>query len=307
MALEVDTLKQNDGLKELTDEQLNTIATMSKNDEAKVLGTYTSKYKAKINEVTGMAIGDDEDTETYLGRVIKDYKDKAAGTPEIKTQLDAALKENATLKEKIEKGAGDEELKRALGDTKAKLDAVTKERDDNKAAFDKERADYKSQIFNNTVKAAYDKVISKLKFKEEYSSDTIKRALIEHAYSEVSAFGKIGLDKDGNIEFRDENDVVMLNPKSSNKPYTMEDVVMATSLKDAITVGNIQGGAGSGSKGGDEDYGNNPIFTEAKSIFELDEKIQKYLLDRGFTVTSPEYQKKFSEIRKANKDALKLN
>ena len=91
MALTAEVLRANAGLAALSDEQLSIIAEMSRNDENTVIGTRIGElhgqYDNDVLSVTGIAKNQGEKSYDYVKRVLGEYKQKAAGTEALNTQI----------------------------------------------------------------------------------------------------------------------------------------------------------------------------------------------------------------------------
>ena len=79
--LTIEMLRQSSDLAGLTDNQLNAIAEMSRNDENTVIGTKIGalhgQYDTDILDITGIKKKDGEKSYDYAKRVLGEYKAKA--------------------------------------------------------------------------------------------------------------------------------------------------------------------------------------------------------------------------------------
>ena len=79
--LTIEMLRQSSALTGLTDDQLNAIAEMSRNDENTVIGTKIGalhgQYDTDILGITGIKKKDGEKSYDYAKRVLGEYKTKA--------------------------------------------------------------------------------------------------------------------------------------------------------------------------------------------------------------------------------------
>ena len=104
--LTIEMLRQSSALTGLTDDQLNAIAEMSRNDENTVIGTKIGalhgQYDADILGITGIKKKDGEKSYDYAKRVLGEYKTKAESTKTIQTQLTAAQAQVAELQSILE-------------------------------------------------------------------------------------------------------------------------------------------------------------------------------------------------------------
>ena len=132
MALVRDTILANEVLAGLTDEQINAIETLSRNDEDVVIGTrFGEVYRqmdSTIEKATGIKRNGDEKTYNYLERAAKEYAGKYADYDTLKTKV-------ADLEAKIAKG-GDAALKAQLESAQSELKAAKEEFSTLKATYD---------------------------------------------------------------------------------------------------------------------------------------------------------------------------
>ena len=92
---------------------------------------------------------------------------------------------------------------------------------------------------------------------------------------------------------------ILNNPKNNLNPYTLQELVMETSLKDVIDTGRQKGGgtippAGGGGGGGMLD------LSGIKSQVEADKVIESYLLSNGLTRDSQEFAEQSMQLRTEN-------
>ena len=116
MALVRDTILANEVLAGLTDEQINAIETLSRNDEDVVIGArFGEVYRqmdSTIEKATGIKRNGDEKTYNYLERAAKEYAGKYADYDTHKTKvadLEAKIAKVglAALKARLESAQGE--------------------------------------------------------------------------------------------------------------------------------------------------------------------------------------------------------
>ena len=91
----------------------------------------------------------------------------------------------------------------------------------------------------------------------------------------------------------------MNNPNNNLNPYTFEELIMETSIKDVVDTGKVQPGGGTGPLHGNK--GNGLIdLSGAKTQIEADRIIENYLLTNGITRDSEEFAMKSMELRNEN-------
>lgn len=306
--LTIEMLRQSSALTGLTDDQLNAIAEMSRNDENTVIGTKIGalhgQYDADILGITGIKKKDGEKSYDYAKRVLGEYKTKAESTKTIQTQLTAAQAQVAELQSKLEKGAGDETLKQQLKDAKAQVTQLQTQLQTKETEFNTKKAEFDKTIKDTHVDYAFQAATAGLKFKSGIT-EPIQKTLLNAAKAEVLAKGTPDFIEDGQggkkLVIRGADGNILNNPKNNLNPYTMQELVMETSLKDVIDKGRQQigggtGGFGSGSGGTDGTLDLSGI----KSQVEADKAIEAHLLANGLTRDSQEFADQSMQLRTEN-------
>ena len=300
-------LNQSESLKGLTDAQKLAITTLSSNDEATVIGTKIGalhgQYDADILSISGISKADGEKTYDYLKRVLGDYKTKLDGTKTLSAQLEAQKKKVTELETKLAAGGSDEAVKQQLKDARhqvtqlqTQLTAKTEERDNAKKDYEKKEKDLQ-------VGFAFTNATAGIKFKADVS-EPVKKILLAAAKDEILAKGTPDFIDDGNggkkLVLRDAAGNTLNNPKNNLNPYTIEELVMETSLKDVIDTGKQQPGGGTKPNPQPDHRTVNLDLSTAKTQQEADVQIENYLLSTGLTRDNVEFGNKALEIRNEN-------
>lgn len=306
--LTIDMLRQSSALQGLTDSQFRAIAEMSQNDENTVIGARIGalhgQYDADIFGITGIKKKDGEKSYDYAKRVLGDYKTKAESAKTIQTQLTAAQAQVADLQAKLEKNAGNAELTQQLKDAKAQVTQLQSQLKTKETEFTAEKTKLESTIRDTHVDYAFQAAASGLKFKAGIT-DTVQRVLLASAKAEVLAKGTPDFIDDGNggkkLVLRGTDGNILNNPKNNLNPYTLQELVLETSLKDVIDVGREQTGGGThgynqetGSTGGTLD------LSSAKNQIEADKAIETHLLANGLTRDSQAFAEQSMQLRTEN-------
>lgn len=306
--LTIEMLQQSSALTGLTDDQLNAIAEMSKNDENTVIGTKIGalhgQYDTDILGITGIEKKDGEKSYDYAKRVLGEYKTKAESAKTIQTQLTAAQAQVAELQSKLEKGTGDETLKQQLKDAKAQVTQLQTQLQTKETEFNTKKAEFDKTIKDTHVDYAFQAATAGLKFKSGIT-EPIQKTLLNAAKAEVLAKGTPDFIEDGQggkkLVIRGADGNILNNPKNNLNPYTMQELVMETSLKDVIDTGRRQAG------GGTEDFGSGSggaggtlDLSGIKSQVEADKAIEAYLLANGLTRDSQEFADQSMQLRTEN-------
>lgn len=300
-------LNQSESLKGLTDAQKLAITTLSSNDEATVIGTKIGalhgQYDADILSISGISKADGEKTYDYLKRVLSDYKTKLDGTKTLSAQLEAQKKKVTELEAKLAAGGSDEALKQQLKDARhqvtqlqTQLTAKTEELDNAKKGYEKKEKDLQ-------VGFAFTNATAGIKFKADVS-EPVRKILLAAAKDEILAKGTPDFIDDGKggkkLVLRDAAGNTLNNPKNNLNPYTIEELVMETSLKDVIDTGKQQPGGGTKPNPSSDHRTFNLDLSTAKTQQEADIQIENYLLSTGLTRDNVEFGNKALEIRNEN-------
>lgn len=306
--LTIEMLRQSSALTGLTDDQLNAIAEMSRNDENTVIGTKIGalhgQYDTDILNITGIKKKDGEKSYDYAKRVLGEYKAKAESAKTIQTQLTAAQAQVAELQSKLEKGAGDETLKQQLKDAKAQVAQLQTQLQTKETEFNTKKAEFDKTIKDTHVDYAFQAATAGLKFKSGIT-EPIQKTLLNAAKAEILTKGTPDFIDDGQggkkLVIRGADDNILNNPKNNLNPYTIQELVMETSLKDVIDTGRQQAGGGTGNFGsGSSGTGGTLDLSGIKNQVEADKAIETYLLANGLTRDSQEFANQSMQLRTEN-------
>lgn len=306
--LTVEMLRQNTSLAGLTDAQLTAIATMSQNDENTVIGTKIGalhgQYDADILSITGIKKNDGEKSYDYAKRVLNEYKTQIASTATVQAQLANANKEVETLKQKLADGAGDEQLKQQLKDAKAQVTQLQTQLTTKEEEFKKNLAELETKNLNTRVDFAFETATASLKFKDGIT-DAVKKILLDSAKAEVLAKGTPDFIDDGNggkkLVFRGTDGNVLNNPKNNLNPYTIDELVAESSIKDVIDTGKQQQGGGTKPIVQQQQGVTILDFSNIKNQVDADKAIEAHLLANGLTRDSAEFAEQSMQLRADNK------
>lgn len=306
--LTVEMLSQSPALQGLTDAQRQAIATMSQNDENTVIGTRIGElhgqYDQDVLGITGIAKNAGEKSYDYVKRVLNSYKTKVDSHKAIKAELETAKAQVTELQAKLEKNAGDETLKQQLKDAKAQVTQLQSTLQAKETEFTTKKAELEAEARNIHVDYAFQAAVSGLKFKDGIT-EPVQRVLLQSAKAEVLAKGTPDFVDDGNggkkLVLRDANGIIINNPKNNLNPYTMQELVMETSLKDVIDVGRQQPGGGTiPPTGGAGSAGGTLDMSGIKTQLEADKAISAHLLANGLTRDSKEFAEQSMQLRNEN-------
>lgn len=300
-------LNQSESLKGLTDAQKLAITTLSSNDEATVIGTKIGalhgQYDADIFSISGISKADGEKTYDYLKRVLGDYKTKLDGTKTLSAQLEAQKKKVTELETKLAAGGSDEAVKQQLKDARHQVTQLQTQLTAKTEELDNAKKDYEKKEKDLQVDFAFTNATAGIKFKADVS-EPVRKILLAAAKDEILAKGTPDFVDDGKggkkLVLRDAAGNTLNNPKNNLNPYTIEELVMETSLKDVIDTGRQQLGGGTKPNLQSDHRTVNLDLSTAKTQQEADIQIENYLLSTGLTRDNVEFGNKALEIRNEN-------
>lgn len=303
----IEMLNQSESLKGLTDAQKLAITTLSSNDEATVIGTKIGalhgQYDADILSISGISKADGEKTYDYLKRVLGDYKTKLDGTKTLSAQLEAQKKKVTELEAKLAAGGSDEAVKQQLKDARHQVTQLQTQLTAKTEELDNAKKDYEKKEKDLQVGFAFTNATAGIKFKADVS-EPVKKILLAAAKDEILAKGTPDFVDDGKggkkLVLRDAAGNTLNNPKNNLNPYTIEELVMETSLKDVIDTGRQQPGGGTEPNPQHDHQTVNLDLSTAKTQQEADVQIENYLLSTGLTRDNVEFGNKALEIRNEN-------
>ena len=306
--LTIETLRQSSALQGLTDAQFSAIAEMSRNDENTVIGARIGalhgQYDTDIFGITGIKKKDGEKSYDYAKRVLGDYKTKAESAKTIQAQLTAAQTQVSDLQAKLERNAGNAELTQQLKDAKAQVTQLQSQLRTKETEFTAEKTKLETAIRDTHVDYAFQAATSGLKFKTGIT-EPVQRVLLSSAKAEILAKGTPDFVDDGNggkkLVLRGADGNILNNPKNNLNPYTLQELVLETSLKDVIDTGRQQTGGGTGGHGsGTGGTGGTLDLSGIKNQIEADKAIEAHLLANGLTRDSQAFAEQSMQLRTEN-------
>lgn len=303
----IEMLKQSSVLATLTEAQMAAITELSKNDESTVIGTKIGalhgQYDTDIFNASGITKADGEKSYDYLKRVLGDYKTKLDGSKTLAAQLKSSQDKVTELEKKIADGAADDAIKQQLKDARHQVTQLQSQLTAKSEELETAKKDYEKKNKDIQVGYAFTAATSNLKFKADVS-EPVKKILLAAAKDEILAKGTPDFIDDGNgstrLVLRDANGNTINNPKNNLNPYTIDELVMETSLKDVIDTGKQQPGGGTGPNKPDSNPNTILDLSGIKTQIEADRAIENYLLSTGLTRDNAEFGNKVLEIRNDN-------
>lgn len=300
-------LQQNTQLSGLTVEQFNAIAEMSRNDENTVIGTKIGalhgQYDSDILSITGVTKNSGEKSYDYLKRTLNANKADLETLATTKQELATTRAKVTNLEKKIAEGAQDETLKQQLKDAKQQVTQLQNQLTTKQQEFDTEKQKLQNQLQSTHVDYAFAAATSGLKFKTGIT-EGVQKTLLNAAKAEVLQRGtpEFQQNSDGTqkLVLRGADGNIMNNPKNNLNPYTFEELIMETSIKDVVDTGKKQSGGGTGPLGGGGGGTSVLDLSGMRTQLEADKAIENYLLSNGITRDSAEFAEQSMQFRNEN-------
>lgn len=305
MALTAELLRANAVLTGLTDEQVNAIVELSRNDENTVIGNRIGElhgqYDKDVLSVTGIAKRQDEKSYDYVKRVLGDYKAKAAGADELNAKITTLQTEIEGYKKTIAEGKGNEAVAQQLKDAQKQLKDTQDLFESKQKEWQDKYDTLNTQYQQSQINAEFDKALQGIKFKSIYP-ESVQRTLIDSAKRTVLSTAKADwVEENGarKLVFRDASGNIMTNPENKLNPFTPAEL-LTRELKDVIDTGRQQRGAGT--QGGQGGQGGSTYLdmTGITNQVDADDAINKHLMALGLTRGSKEFADEALKLRQEN-------
>lgn len=305
MALTSELLRANAGLTGLTDEQVNAIVELSRNDENTVIGNRIGElhgqYDRDVLSVTGIAKRQDEKSYDYVKRVLGDYKAKAAGADELNAKITTLQTEIEGYKKTIAEGKGNEAVAQQLKDAQKQLKDTQDLFESKQKEWQDKYDTLNTQYQQSQINAEFDKALQGIKFKSIYP-ESVQRTLIDSAKRTVLSTAKADwVEENGarKLVFRDASGNIMTNPENKLNPFTPAEL-LTRELKDVIDTGRQQRGTGTQGNQGGQSGSTYLDMTGITNQVDADDAINKHLMSLGFTRGSKEFADEALKLRQEN-------
>ena len=291
----------------LTDEQINAIVTLSRNDEEAVIGARFREVYNQLDETiartTGIARNGDEKTYLYMERAALALAAKANSVEGLQTKVNELTRERDRLKKAVEDGVADEQLKKQLTQAQADLENVRQQYDTLKAETDQMKAQHAQELLGLQVDNEIRGAMGGIKFKAEFPQ-AVTDTILNQAITKIKGLNPEFVD-DGQggkkLVFNDANGAMMRNPDNRLEPYTAGEL-LAKELKQmgVLDEGRKQQGGGTHPQGGGGGGAQTVDITMARTQTEAQEIIHTQLMQRGLVNGSAEYQEAMTQAWKDN-------
>lgn len=292
----------------LTEEQMNAICTLSKNDEDAVIGGRFREVYNQLDETiareTGIARNGDEKTYNYLERAAKALAAKANSVEGLNVKINELTRERDKFKKAVEEGAADEQLKKQLAQAQTDLENVRKQYDTLKTESDTMKVQHAQELMGLQVDNEIRSAMGGIKFKAEFPQ-AVTDTIVNQAIAKIKGMKPEFIDdgKGGKVlVFKGDDDAIMRNPDNHLNPFTAGELI-TKELKAMGIVDEGRQAAGAGSKpnaGGAGGGGAVVDITMARTQTEAQEIIARTLMQQGLVNGSDEFQAKMDEAWREN-------
>lgn len=177
-------------------------------------------------------------------------------------------------------------------DYKNQIEVLKSTMEDKEQVYGEEKTNHKKDLIKLQLIAGMPKIKEGIgeKTKELHTTQTINDLL------KIADF-----NDDGTVIFRDKDGKVLYNAANKNNPFTIGEMFKENdNFKDIVDEGRQVKGIGSDKKL-KQTQSFAATIVGAKNQVEADDIIRDSLNAQGIDIRHPEYQKKFTEIRKENK------
>lgn len=312
-------IRENQALKDLSDDQVKLIVTLSENDEKTVKNQLFGEIHGKYDKIFAEILGVEKPTSGKVFstdfwsaevRKLKEVADKSGDN----TELELLKGTIADLETQIKAGQGNKALTDRLEAEKA---ALLKEKNELTQSIEKMRGQvteietsYKTQLekrdqeFEAIMVDQYlDQQLTGIKFKDSIPENLRVLALKDAKNRLKSEYQPVKVD-DGNGGFTwqfKKGDVIANNPANGLKPYTGQELLLPH-LSEIIDTGKFQPGGGTKVDSKKPGFNGELIdVTGAKTRDQAMDMIKSGLAVQGISVTD----KRYSEIKNKTWEVVK--
>lgn len=312
-----DVLKANAALSGLTDEQIQAIEQLSKNDEEVQIGQVTKRihtqYDDDIKSVLGISKPDNVKSYDHLKQqlnILKTKADSAGNISQIQSENDQLKADKAKLEQQLQNGSSDQALKtkiqtleQTVSDRDSEINQLKEShQNDLKSMTDK----YNQQISKNTSLEIGSLI-------DQYSRDnkiqyltTIPEGLRKRTFKTekdlfISELKTDYIDDDQGgqrLVFRGADGEILRNKENGLNPYTAGELFFARDgIKEMIDHGKVQNGANT-KAGNTSQIPANLDLSSAKTQVEADKMITQHLMTvEGLSKSDSKFYDRQTEIR----------
>ena len=291
----------------LSEEQINAIVTLSKNDEEAVIGARFREVYNRLDETiareTGVARNGDEKTYNYLERAAKQLFAKASTVEGLNVKINELTRERDKLKKAVEDGVADEQLKKQLAQAQADLENVRQQYDTLKGESDQMKMQHAQELLGLQVDNEIRGALGGIRFKAEFPQ-AVTDTILNQAIAKIKGMDPEFIDdgKGGKtLVFKNQDGSVLRNDQNHLNPYTAGELL----TKELKTMGILDegrqaAGGGTGALSGGGGGGSAVSILNARTQTEAQEAIHSQLMQQGLINGSQEYQEAMTQAWKDN-------
>lgn len=288
-------------LQGLSDEQLNAIVTLSKNDEDTVVGTKFAALHNELDEmvksITGKGKDTNEKTSEYIKRMLGEQKQSVVTLEEKVKGLETTKSE---LESRIASGSGDKEL---IAGQKATIDDLTNKYNILKGESDKMKAEHAKALADMRISTELSSAMAGIAFKGDANQEVLG-VLKQNAMNAVKGMNPSYITDDKGAEvliFRDTNGAEMRNPDNMLRHYTAKELL----AKELSKYGVVEEGTRTGGTGGTPPLPKpRTDISGAKTKTEVMDVIANQVAASGFVRGTNEYQAEVDRIYEENLETI---
>lgn len=316
MAITLDMLS-GDNFKALDDPTKAAIVALSTNDENTVIASKISTIYNDLDKDVSAVLGKEKPREmktyAWIKQELGDLKKAAESTATLTSQITALNTEKADLLKQIKEGNGDAALRAQVA--KLETDIRDKENQFNglktqfaqteaeKEAIKKASQQEMTELF---VQMDFARQIAGRQLKPGYRPEDVQLIMKAKIPEVVGKYQRVLEDVNGQkvLRFRDENGLLVSNPKNMQQPLTIADLTEQHFGDYFAGAATGAGGGGNGGGGFTGSLKSGLDISGIKSKAALDNEIRAHLSKQGKTSSDPTYHQTMVEIRKEAIEAL---
>jgi hypothetical protein len=316
MPLQADVIKANDALKDLTEEQVKAIETLSTNVFKEEIDTYAGTTKRRWEEDVKKLFGKDKPDgsmpahkflEWAVGETQKEYEAKLEAAAKAGSGEDAEkLKKKITeLQEELKDAGmkGSELLKQDIEGYKKRLSDHETLIADLKKQAEAERKELEGRLQGAQQQSlvqevGYEKAQALIGVEfDSLVDETIRREFLDSKWRQILSEFTPEKDENGKTQWRDKEGKLKRSATNSMEPVTTKELYLKE-IEPILKKGRNQGGAGTGAGTGGS--GSVLDLRGAKTQVEADDAISQSLIAQGMRRGTKEFTAEQAKIREEN-------
>lgn len=295
--LKEETIKKEQALSSLSDEQVQAIVTLSRNDEQAAFSERFSEIHnaldAIVREASGIEKGGTEKTSEYLKRVLTENASTAQKLTKHNEELSA---NNAKLEEQISAGSADKEL---IASQKATIDDLRNKYNNIKAEKERTIVEYESKLTSARIDAEIKNALASIALNTDLNSKSVE-VLKAQAIANVKSLSPtfVGQGNGETLIFRDNSGAELRNPDNQLNLYTAKEL-LTKELEGFGILAPKQQNKGSGGNQQTPKPLHSSIGGVSTQTAAMD-AIANELSRQGIVKSNPTYQQEFNRLWNEN-------